>query len=72
MRMVRLSLGIFVLVEALNNYDILFAFIGAIFTLQALVNIGCCGVGGCEVNQPVKGQKSFESVDENTTFTEVK
>jgi len=48
-RLLRLGVGIAILVQAFIARDILFAFLGLIFTAMPVFNIGCCGTQGCNV-----------------------
>ena len=47
MRFLRLAIGIAILVQAVIAKDILFAFVGLLFTAMPLFNVGCCGTNGC-------------------------
>lgn len=47
MRVLRLVLSVFIIVEAIKNYDVLFGVIGAVLLLQAVFNVGCCSNGAC-------------------------
>ena len=51
MRWLRLSAGLFILFQAYFSKDNFSAFLGSILLLQAITNTGCCGSGGCSVNQ---------------------
>jgi len=57
MRVLRLVLGIFIIVQAVMAKDWRIGLLGIFFTAMPLFNIGCCGAGGCSV--PVK--KSTEN-----------
>jgi hypothetical protein len=48
-RFLRLGMGIAILVQAVIAKDILFAFLGLVFTAMPVFNIGCCGTQGCYV-----------------------
>lgn len=60
MRFIRLVLGIFIIVQAVIAKDIPIGLLGILFTAMPLLNIGCCGAGGCSV--PTK--KSTENIKE--------
>ena len=49
-RFVRLGLGIFILAQGIVVGDKFSIFLGSLFTLMPLFNIGCCGAGGCGVH----------------------
>lgn len=66
MRMVRLALGIFIIVQGIVTKEWMFALLGVVFAIIPLLNIGCCGTSGCGV--PVsKSQKESEDI----TYEEV-
>lgn len=52
MRFIRLVLGIFIIVQGVMAKDWGIGLLGIFFTAMPLLNIGCCGAGGCSV--PVK------------------
>lgn len=52
MRLIRLGLGIFIIVQAVTMKDWAMGILGIAFTAMPIFNIGCCGVGGCAT--PVK------------------
>ena len=69
MRWLRLGLGIFITIQAIQHHDTLSGFIAAFFLFQAVTNTGCCGAGGCSVptrkNNTDKVQEiEFEEVKE--------
>lgn len=47
MRVLRLALGIFIIVQGIMAKEWLLAGLGGLFSLMPLMNIGCCGVSGC-------------------------
>ena len=61
MRVLRLALGIFIIVQGIIEKEWLFVGLGSLFSLMPLLNIGCCGVSGC--NTPVrKSNKKLEDI----------
>ena len=67
MRVLRLALGIFIIVQGISAKEWLFVALGGLFSLMPLLNIGCCGVSGC--NTPVsKSSKKIEDI----TYEEIK
>lgn len=52
MRVLRLALGIFIIGQGIVAKDWLFIALGGLFSLMPLLNVGCCGVSGC--NTPVR------------------
>lgn len=47
MRFLRFGLAVFVLIEAVRNYDVMFGIIGFVLLLQSIFNVGCCNNGAC-------------------------
>jgi len=67
MRILRLALCIFIIVQGVQVQQWLFVGLGGLFSLMPLLNIGCCGVSGC--NTPVR--KSNQKT-EDITYEEVR
>jgi hypothetical protein len=67
-RILRLVLGIIIIVQAFVVKDVMFGIAGLLFSLMAIFNTACCGVGGCNVVSP--RNKIQQSTD--TSFEEVK
>jgi hypothetical protein len=67
MRLLRLALGIFIIVQGIQTKEWLFVALGGLFSLMPLLNIGCCGASGC--NTPVS--KSNKKVEE-ISYEEIK
>lgn len=51
MRVLKLALGIFVIVQGLVQQEWMLIGLGGLFSLMLLMNIGCCGASGC--NRPI-------------------
>ena len=68
MRMVKLVLSIIILIQSVQQHDLMFGFLGGIFLTQTLLNMCCCGVGGCAV--PMK--KNDSSTIQDVQFEEIK
>ncbi len=49
MRWLRLGVGIFIGIQAIQMHHPISGFIAAFFLFQALTNTGCCGVNNCSV-----------------------
>ncbi len=61
MRVLRLALGIFIIVQGIMAKEWLLAGLGGLFSLMPLMNIGCCGVSGCST--PVsRTRKKMEDI----------
>jgi hypothetical protein len=49
MRVLRLGIGIAILIQAILAKDVVFGIAGLLFSAMAVLNIVCCGTGGCRV-----------------------
>lgn len=66
MRIIRLALGIFIVVQGIVTKEWVFAVLGGLFAIMPLLNIDCCGASGCSV--PVsQSRKKLEDI----TYEEV-
>lgn len=68
MRILRLALGIYIAVQAVETLSLLSGFVAAFFIFQAVSNTGCCGSNGCAV--PTK--KSNSDTIEDVEYEEIK
>ncbi len=68
MRWLRLGLGIFIAIQAVQTQDTLSGFIAAFFLFQAVTNTGCCGTNGCAM--PISKKHSEDG--EEVKFEEIK
>ena len=68
MRILRLGLGIYVSVQAVETQSTISMIFAVFLLFQALSNTGCCGSKGCAV--PIK--KSNSSKKEEIEYEEVK
>jgi hypothetical protein len=67
MRVLRLAIGIFIVVQSVVSKDWLFVGAGVLLSLMPIMNIGCCSASGC--NTPVsKSNKKVEDI----TYEEVR
>lgn len=48
MRILRLAIGLFIVVQGIVTKEWTFAAIGGFLTLMPLFNVGCCGSAGCK------------------------
>ena len=65
MRVIRLALGVFIIVQAFVLKDALLGILGFMFSGMALFNMGCCGTGGCAVpmrKAPNQKEVNYEEV----------
>jgi len=64
MRVLRLGLGIYIAIQAVQTLSILSGVIAIFFLFQAVTNTGCCGSNGCAV--PIKKNRTDKT--EETEF----
>ena len=67
MRILRLVLGVYIIIEGIQTNEWLFIALGGLFTAMSLLNIGCCGVSGCSTAVPKSNGKM-----EDVTYEEIK
>jgi len=53
-RIMRLTLGIVFIVLGFISKEHLVIFFGILFLLQGMLNISCCGAGGCSLSENKK------------------
>lgn len=68
MRWIRLGLGLFLTITALQSNDALAGIMGGFLLLQAVTNVGCCGPAGCVVQNNKVNTEDLQEVE----FEEVK
>lgn len=66
MRIARLVLGIFIIVQGIVTKEWVFALLGGLFAIMPLFNIGCCGASGCGIPASKNNKKP-----EDITYEEV-
>jgi hypothetical protein len=62
-RWIRLAVGIFLAVQAVQIHDAIAGLLSFIFLFQAFTNTGCCGVSGCAVPRDGKNIGTTEVVE---------
>ena len=67
MRVFRLALGIYIIVQGVQANEWMFIVLGALFSIMPLMNIGCCGTSGCNTTQV--STKNIKN--EDVTYEEV-
>lgn len=67
MRVMRLALGIYVIVQGAMLNEWLLVGLGGLFTLMPLMNVGCCGASGCST--PIR--RSHQRT-EDITYEEIR
>ena len=68
MRFLRLGLGIYIAVQAVETLSVFSGVVAAFLIFQAVTNTGCCGSNGCSV--PTKKTNSDKT--EEIEFEEIK
>ena len=68
MRFLRLGIGIYIAVQAIETQSAFSGVVAVFFIFQAVTNTGCCGSNGCAV--PIK--KSNPDKTEEVDFEEIK
>lgn len=68
MRFLRLGIGIYIAVQAVETESVFSGVVAVFFIYQAVTNTGCCGSNGCAV--PIK--KSNPDKTEEVDFEEIK
>ncbi len=69
MRILRMGMGLWLIYSAFVDHQPLLGLLGGLFALQAIMNVGCCGAGGCATpNTRQSTQKNIEK----TQYEEVK
>ena len=71
-RLFRLGLAVIILIEAWKNKEILFGVLGSILLFQALLDVGCCGSVGCDINHLNNKGRSAASDLKAVSFEEIK
>lgn len=63
MRILRLVLGIYIAIQAIETLSLLSGIVAVFFLFQAITNTGCCGSNGCEIPQKKSNGKKIEEVE---------
>lgn len=69
MRILRLGIGVWALVSAVQTREPLVGFMGLVLMGMALMNLGCCGASGCNTYSNQKSEPSHEA--EEVQYEEV-
>lgn len=69
MRLLRAAFAIMFLFAAITRHEPVAWFAAAFFGLQAVLNIGCCGVQGC---QPVRSARPAPELESPVTYEEIR
>lgn len=68
MRILRLGLGIYIAVQAIETQSALSGVVAVFFLFQAVTNTGCCGSNGCAVPT----NKNNPNTNEEVEYEEIK
>ena len=68
MRFLRLGLGIYIAVQAVETLSFLSGIVAVFFLFQAITNTGCCGSNGCAI--PINNAK--HDTNKEVKFEEIK
>ncbi|MES2519395.1 MAG: hypothetical protein V4585_14880 [Bacteroidota bacterium] len=49
MRILRLGMGLWIIYSSFTDRQPLIGLLGTFFVYQAIMNVGCCGSGGCSI-----------------------
>ncbi|GAB1396819.1 hypothetical protein MASR1M65_15960 [Saprospiraceae bacterium] len=69
MRVLRLALGLYVIVEGIRMHDTMLITLGGIFTLMPVFNIGCSAGGTCT---PRYRERQTFNPNEDISYKEIK
>lgn len=72
MRVLRMTLGGFIIYEGYKSNEALFMFAGGMFVFMALLNVGCFGSQGCQTSVPVTKQNLGDLDEIVVEYEEVK
>lgn len=59
-RIIRLVAGVGIAVYAITSKDYLFLWLAGLFLFQAVLNISCCGAGGCGASAPPQSKTKYD------------
>ena len=71
MRVIRLGLGVFIIVQGIQTSEWMFVVLGGIFSLMPLLNIGCGGTNGCSTPRAPLSRTPGQA-PKDITYEEVK
>jgi hypothetical protein len=63
MRFLRLGLGIYIAVQAVETVSIFSGVVAVFFMFQAITNTGCCGTKGCAVTIKKSSSNKMEELE---------
>jgi len=63
MRFLRLGLGVYIAIQAIETHSLLSGIVALFFMFQAITNTGCCGTNGCAVPMKKNNSDKIEEVE---------
>ena len=63
MRFIRLTLGIFIIIQGVQDKSWLISTLGVLFTMMAFFNAGCCDSGSCNMPADANDKAQFKNSD---------
>ncbi len=72
MRLFRAGIAIWAFEEVWRTGEIMLLFLGGIFALQAIFDVGCCGSAGCAAPQQKTYTTSSGEATEEVAYEEIK
>lgn len=63
MRFIRLTLGIFIIIQGVQDKSWLISTLGVLFTMMAIFNAGCCYSGSCKMPADANDKAQFNNSD---------
>lgn len=71
MRLLRLAIGIFIIVQGIMMGEWMLAVLGVLFSIMPVLNVGCGGVAG-SCNRPFSQSYKTNRLSEDISYEEVK
>jgi hypothetical protein len=65
MRFLRLAIGIGIIVESIATSQWALLILGVLFTIMPVLNVACCGAGGCSVPT-----RKYKQPEQETNYEE--
>jgi hypothetical protein len=62
MRWLRLALGIFFIIQAIDMHESLMGAVGGFFLFTAVTNTGCCGARSCVLPKRKNTEENIEEI----------
>lgn len=72
MRLLRAGIALWAFAEVWRTGDLPILFLGSVFAIQAIFDIGCCGASGCVAPKSNYSANTPQQAKEEVSFEEVK